>query len=102
MEHVIIVQTTQMFRSWFDGLRDGMAQKRILVRIGRLERGNFGDAKSLGGGVSELSIVHGPGYRLYFTRRGQEIVVLLCGGDKGSQSRDIALAQKLTKELEQD
>ena len=99
---MIAVQSTQTFQNWFDGLRDGMAQKRILIRIGRLERGNFGDAKSLGGGISELRIDHGPGYRLYFARRRQEIILLLCGGDKGSQSRDIALAQKLANELEQD
>ena len=99
---MIVVQTTQTFQNWFDGLRDGMAQKRILIRIGRLERGNFGDAKSLAGGVSELRIDHGPGYRLYFARRGQEIVLLLCGGDKGSQSRDIVLAQTLKNETEQE
>jgi putative addiction module killer protein len=97
---MITVHSTQTFQKWFDGLRDSMAQKRILVRIGRLERGNFGDAKSVGGGVSELRMDHGPGYRLYFTRRGQEIVLLLCGGDKNSQARDIALAQKLATELE--
>jgi putative addiction module killer protein len=97
---MITVHSTQTFQKWFDGLRDSMAQKRILVRIGRLERGNFGDAKSVGGGVSELRMDHGPGYRLYFTRRGQEIVLLLCGGDKSSQARDIALAQKLATELE--
>ncbi len=99
---MIAVQSTQTFQNWFGGLRDGMAQKRILIRIGRLERGNFGDAKSLGGGISELRIDHGPGYRLYFARRRQEVILLLCGGDKGSQSRDIALAQKLANELEQD
>ena len=97
---MITVHSTQTFQKWFDGLRDSMAQKRLLVRIGRLERGNFGDAKSVGGGVSELRMDHGPGYRLYFTRRGQEIVLLLCGGDKSSQARDIALAQKLATELE--
>ena len=97
---MITVHSTQTFQKWFDGLRDSMAQKRILVRIGRLERSNFGDAKSVGGGVSELRMDHGPGYRLYFTRRGQEIVLLLCGGDKSSQARDIALAQKLATELE--
>jgi putative addiction module killer protein len=97
---MITVHSTQTFQKWFDGLRDSMAQKRILVRIGWLERGNFGDAKSVGGGVSELRMDHGPGYRLYFTRRGQEIVLLLCGGDKSSQARDIALAQKLATELE--
>jgi putative addiction module killer protein len=97
---MITVHSTQTFQKWFGGLRDSMAQKRILVRIGRLERGNFGDAKSVGGGVSELRMDHGPGYRLYFTRRGQEIVLLLCGGDKSSQARDIALAQKLATELE--
>jgi putative addiction module killer protein len=94
------VRQTLVFKVWFEGLRDGMAQKRILVRIGRLERGALGDVKPIGEGVSELRIAHGPGYRLYFTRRGRDLIVLLCGGDKGSQKRDIREAQRLSKEME--
>ncbi len=94
------VRQTLVFRSWYENLRDDLARKRILVRIGRLERGAFGDAKSVGKAVSELRIDHGPGYRLYFTRRGQEVVILLCGGDKGSQSRDIAVAERLAGDME--
>jgi len=97
---MIEVVQSRAFKSWFDGLRDGMGQKRILVRIGRLERGAFGDAKSVGEGVSELRIDHGPGYRLYFTRRGQSLAVLLCGGDKDRQARDIQAAKQMAVELE--
>jgi putative addiction module killer protein len=97
---MIIVRQTPEFRSWFGGLRDRMAQKHILVRIGRVERGNFGDIKPVGEGVSELRIFHGPGYRLYMTRRGHEMVLLLCGGDKSSQSSDIRTAKLLAKDLE--
>ncbi len=68
---MITVRQTDRFRSWFERLRDRSAQKHILVRIGRLERGPFGDVQSVGEGVSELRIFHGPGYRLYLTRRGQ-------------------------------
>ncbi|MGI8840038.1 MAG: type II toxin-antitoxin system RelE/ParE family toxin [Caulobacteraceae bacterium] len=96
----MIVRQTTDFQAWFEGLRDGLAQKRILVRIGRLERGNFGDAKPVGEGVGELRIAHGPGYRLYFRRRGRELVILLCGGEKGGQRRDIRAAIQLTKETE--
>ena len=96
----MIVRQTPDFQAWFGGLYDGVARKRILVRIGRLERGNFGDAKPVGEGVSELRIDYGPGYRLYFTRRGRELVILLCGGDKSSQRRDIRAAQQLAKETE--
>lgn len=77
-----------------------MAQKHVLVRIGRLERGNFGDVKSVGDGVRELRIAHGPGYRLYFAERDGTVVLLLCGGDKGSQARDIRAAKRLAAETE--
>ncbi len=82
-------------------MRDCTAQNRILVRIGRLERGNFGDAKFFDG-IGELRIPHGPGYRVYFLRWGQEVVLLLIGGDKSSQRRDIARAKRLAREVEED
>ncbi len=97
---MIEVVQTRVFKSWFEGLRDTVAQKRILVRIGRLERGVFGDAKFIGDGVGELKIDHGPGYRLYFARRGQAVVLLLCGGDKDSQARDIHAAKQMVRALE--
>ena len=75
------------------------AKARIVARIRRLELGNLGDAKSIGDKVSELRVDYGPGYRVYFTRKGRTIVVLLCGGDKGSQRRDINEAQQLAKEV---
>jgi putative addiction module killer protein len=100
MERIIILKQTETYCKWFEGLRDSMAQKRILIRLGRLEVGNFGDAKSVGEGVSELRIPYEPGYRLYYTHRGQEVVLLLYGGDKDSQSSDIAKAKELAKELE--
>jgi len=96
---MIKVVQTAAFKAWFDGLRDSVAQSRILVRIGRLERGNFGDAKFFDG-IGELRIAHGPGYRVYFLRRGQEVVLLLIGGDKSSQRRDIAQAKRLASEVE--
>jgi len=81
-------------------LRDVTAQSRIAVRLRRVSIGNLGDAKPVGGGVSELRIDQGPGYRLYFTRRGLEVVILLCGGDKRTQAADIKRAQKMAAELE--
>ena len=82
------------FRSWLESLRDRQARAKIRVRLNRIRLGNFGDSKSVGNGVSELRIPHGPGYRVYFGRKDDTIVILLYGGDKKSQSRDIALAQE--------
>ena len=92
---MVTVLTTQAFDVWFAALADKQAKVRIQVRIDRLERGNVGDWKPVGAGVSELRIDHGPGYRVYFVRRGQEVVILLAGGDKSSQARDIKMAQRL-------
>jgi putative addiction module killer protein len=96
---MIEVRQTAKFASWLVDLRDTTARARILVRIRRLELGNPGDVKPVGDGVSELRIPYGPGYRVYFTRQGQEIVILLCGGDKSFQGRDIIAARQMAKEL---
>lgn len=95
MATVLTLRQTEAFTEWLRQLRDERARARINVRLRRLSEGNAGQVRSVGGGVSELKIDYGPGYRVYFTRRGLEIVVLLCGGDKGSQSRDIEAAKKL-------
>jgi putative addiction module killer protein len=91
------VRETEHYRKWFDRLRDERARARIDARVLRLSLDIFGDVKSVGDGVSELRIDYGPGYRLYFTRRGDSIVILLCGGDKDSQSQDIAKAKNLAE-----
>jgi putative addiction module killer protein len=97
---VIEIRQTVVFADWLDGLRDAMAVKRIKQRLARVQIGLFGDAKSVGEGVSELRVDHGPGYRVYFSRRGDVVVILLCGGDKGSQRRDIVRAKDINKEVE--
>ncbi|WP_430911436.1 type II toxin-antitoxin system RelE/ParE family toxin [Methylobacterium sp. sgz302541] len=86
---------TERFDAWIKGLRDERAKARIALRIDRLALGHAGDVKPVGEGVSELRIDHGPGYRVYFVLRGEALIVLLCGGDKGSQDRDIAKAKAL-------
>ena len=94
---MIEIRQTEEYARWFDSLRDRQARARIDVRIRRLSLGNFGDAKPVGEGVSELRIDYGPGCRVYFVQRGQALVILLAGGDKGTQARDIRLALELAR-----
>jgi len=96
----IEVLQTETYTRWFAGLRDTRAKARILDRVRRLSLGNFGDAKSVGQGVSELRIGYGPGYRIYFARRGAALVLLLAGGDKSRQWVDIAKARELAAQWE--
>ena len=98
---VIRVLQTATFRRWLRRLRDDRAVVRITSRLRRVTHGNLGDFRSVGDGVSEMRIQYGPGYRLYFTRRGTDVIVLLCGGDKGSQRRDIERARQIAAELEE-
>lgn len=93
------VRQTETFRSWLRALRDNQARARIVARIRRLEQGNPGDVAPIGAGVSEMRIHYGPGYRVYYAQRGEEIVVLLCGGDKKTQGADIEKAKKIANEL---
>ena len=96
---MIEIRKTNHFAQWLDGLRDIKARARIQVRIERLAAGNPGDVKSVGEGVSELRIDYGPGYRVYFKQRGRELVILLAGGDKSSQAKDIKTAWRLAQNL---
>jgi len=96
---MIEVRQTEIFASWLAKLRDGRARARINVRIRRLSLGNPGDTKSVGGGVLKMRIDYGPGYRVYFVRRGEALVILVSGGDKRTQSQDIAMAIKLARDL---
>ena len=96
---VLEIRQTEEFARWFKRLRDRQARGRILVRIRRLQLGNPGDVASVGEGVSELRIPFGPGYRVYFVQHGSALVVLLVGGDKSTQSRDIARAKVLARSL---
>ena len=92
---MFIVQKTDIFESWFSNLRDLSAKAKILSRIKRIELGNLGDHKSVGGGISEIRIDYGPGYRLYFVKSKGVIIILVSGGDKSTQSRDIKRAQEI-------
>jgi len=98
--HVVQIRETDEFSQWFARLRDQIAKARILVRIRRLSLGNSGDVRPVGRGISELRIDWGPGYRLYYVMHRSEVVVLLCGGDKSDQQRDIATAKRLAAQLE--
>jgi putative addiction module killer protein len=94
------IYVARHFSEWLDGLCDLRARLRIEARMRRLQLGNPGDVKSVGDGVSEMRINYGPGYRIYFVQRGARIAVLLCGGDKRTQQRDIALAKSLKDDVE--
>ncbi len=98
---MIEVIQTEIFSRWLQRLRDSRAVAAITLRMNRAAQGNLGDVRSVGDGVSEIRIRYGPGYRLYFVRRGSDIVVLLCGGDKGTQGRDMARAKRIAKELDE-
>ena len=89
------------FEEWLDDLNDKKAAARVLARLARVRQGNLGDCKSVGEGVSELRVDYGPGYRVYFGQKGQTAVVLLCGGDKRTQDRDIRLAKQYWHEFKQ-
>jgi putative addiction module killer protein len=100
MWDMFTVWQTQEFQDWLDGLGDRRAQLRITTRLRLAEAGSLGDWKSVGGNVSEMRIAHGPGYRLYFTKRQNILIVMLAGGDKSTQARDIKRAQRIVQQLE--
>ncbi len=97
---MIEVRKTAAFSDWMSKLRDHIARAKIAARIDRLAFGNLGDFASVGEGVSELRVHSGPGYRVYYVLRGEALIILLCGGDKSTQTRDIKTAKMLAKNLE--
>ena len=96
---MIEIRKTERFARWIDNLRDIRGRARILARIERLAGGNPGDVKRIRGGISEMRIDYGPGYRVYFKKRGQELIILLAGGDKSTQAGDIEAALRLARNL---
>jgi len=96
---VIEIRQTNVYAGWFSDLKDRNARARIITRIRRLSLGNPGDVKPVGEGVSEMRIDYGPGYRIYFVQRGAELVILLAGGEKKTQDKDITLAKELAKRI---
>jgi len=97
---MFIVQLTQDFQDWLDAIKDQRVQLRIAARLRQAEAGNLGDWKPLGGDVSEMRVALGPGYRLYFTRRHNVLIIMLAGGDKSTQVRDINRVKRILKQLE--
>ena len=96
---MIEIRQTKKYAKWFARLRDPQAKARINIRIRRLSLGNPGDVKPVGEGVFELRLDYGPGYRIYFAQRGERLILLLAGGDKSTQSRDIKIALELARQL---
>ena len=96
---MVEIRKTELFAKWLDNLRDIRGKARVLIRIERLASGNAGDVKPVGEGISEMRINYGPGYRVYFIKRGGELIILLAGGEKSSQSRDIKAAIRLAQNL---
>lgn len=94
------VEKTEEFDQWLKALRDARAKAKIITRIERLADGNPGDAKPVGNGISEMRIHYGPGYRVYYCQQGETIVIILCGGDKDSQAKDIEKAKEIKDGLE--
>lgn len=95
----MVIRKTEVYAKWLDGLRDIRARARVLARVERLAAGNPGDVAAVGDGVSEMRIHYGPGYRVYYKQQGHELVILLAGGDKASQSKDIRTALGLARNL---
>ena len=98
---MVQIQQTETYAKWFAGVRDRVTRARIDIRIRRLSLGNAGDTKPVGEGVSELRVDHGPGYRIYFIQRGEVVIVLLAGGDKSTQDKDIRNAKALANDLKE-
>ncbi|MDR1453439.1 MAG: type II toxin-antitoxin system RelE/ParE family toxin [Candidatus Margulisbacteria bacterium] len=98
---MIKIEITEAYKKWFNGLKDFKAKNIINVRLDRIREGNFGDRKTLGGGLYEVRIHYGNGYRLYFVHKGEYWVLILCGGEKSTQSKDIEKARKFLKEVKQ-
>lgn len=99
LSHMMEVRKTEVYTKWLDGLRDSRVRARVLARVERLAAGNPGDVKPVGEGVSELRIDCGPGYRVYYKQHGNELVILLAGGNKSTQQRDIETALDLARNL---
>ncbi|MDL2230100.1 type II toxin-antitoxin system RelE/ParE family toxin [Treponema sp. OttesenSCG-928-L16] len=97
---MITVRETENFRDWMRSLKERITRSIINARIRRLSGGNYGDVKPVGNGISELRINYGPGFRVYFVQKGNELIILLCGGDKASQRKDIETAKAIADNLE--
>lgn len=94
---MVLIRKTNLFMKWLTGLRDQKAIARIQIRIDKLALGNPGDVRPVGSGISEMRIDYGPGYRVYFSQRGSDLVILLCGGDKTTQTSDIEKAKRVNE-----